>query len=85
MTSLSKAILGTAMGAGILAFATTGASAAIACAGPVCWHTNDAYEYPSGARVIVHPDDWHWGRREHFVFREHEGRGYWRGGRWREW
>ena len=84
MTSLSKAVLGMAMGAGVLAFSATGASAAIACAGPVCWHTHEAYEYPPDARVIVHPDDWRWGRREHFTFREHEGRGFWRGGRWRD-
>ena len=57
----------------------------IACAGPVCWHTHEAYDYPRESRVIVHPDDWHWGRHERFAFREHEGRGYWNSGRWREW
>src|SRR5215471_2869072 len=31
------------------------------------------------------PDDWRWDRGEHFVWREHEGRGYWRGDRWMEW
>jgi hypothetical protein len=85
MKSLSKVPLGTAMGAGVLAFTATGAAAAIVCTGPVCWHTYDSYDYPRDSRVIVHPDDWHWGKREHFVFREHEGRGYWRGGRWQEW
>jgi hypothetical protein len=60
-------------------------SAAIACRGNVCWHVQDRYEYPPEARIIVHPDDWRWGRREHYVWREHEGRGYWRGGRWMQW
>jgi hypothetical protein len=84
MISLSKILLSTTLAAGALALSAVNASAAIACAGPVCWHTHETYEYPRDARVIVHPDDWRWGRREHFVFREHEGRGFWRGGRWRE-
>jgi hypothetical protein len=37
--------------------------------------TRDAYEYPAAARVVVHPDDWRWGPREHYSWREHEGRG----------
>jgi len=84
MISLSKVLLSVALGAGALALSAVNASASIACAGPVCWHTTETYEYPRGARVVVHPDDWHWGRRQHFAFREHEGRGYWRGGRWRD-
>jgi hypothetical protein len=85
MTALTKALLFTATGAGILAFSALSASAAIVCSHNVCWHTHDAYDYPQAAHVIVHPDDWHWGPREHFTFREHEGRGYWRGSRWTAW
>jgi hypothetical protein len=85
MTSLSKTLLGAAMGAGVLAFSTMTASAAIVCSSDVCWHTQSRYDYPSGARIVVHPDNWRWGPREHFRFREHEGRGYWRGERWIEW
>jgi hypothetical protein len=84
MTSLSKALLGAALGAGILAFSAISASAAIVCSGSVCWHTHEAYEYPPDAGVIVHPDDWRWGAGERFSWREHEGRGYWRGERWME-
>jgi len=40
------------------------------------------YNYPRCARVVVHGANWRWGPREHYTFREHEGRGYWRGGRW---
>jgi hypothetical protein len=60
------------------------APAAIVCNNSVCWHTPQRYEYPPDARVTVHPDNWHWGAREHYNWREHEGRGYWRGDRWIE-
>ena len=84
MRLVSKAVLSAAVGAGALVLSVAGASAAVVCAGNVCWHTHETFEYPPDARIVVHPDDWHWGRNEHFVFREHEGRGYWRGGRWTE-
>ena len=85
MRPLSKLLSGTAIVAGLLAVSAVNASAAIVCTGSVCWHTHQDYEYPPSANVVVHPDDWHWGRHEHFSFREHEGRGYWSGGRWTEW
>ncbi len=85
MTSLNKALLGAAAGAGLLAFSTVGASAAIICSGNVCWHATETYEYPAESHVIIHPDSWRWGPGEHFSWREHEGRGYWRGERWIEW
>jgi hypothetical protein len=85
MTSLSKILLGAVTGAGLLAFSAVSASAAIVCSGNVCWHTHERYVYPPDAAVVVHPDDWRWGPSEHFTFREHEGRGYWRGDRWMDW
>jgi hypothetical protein len=85
MTILSKTLLGTAAGAGLLALSAASASAAIVCSGNVCWHTTTTYEYPSESRVIVHPDSWRWGPSERFTFREHPGRGYWRDDRWVEW
>ncbi len=85
MRTLSKIFLSAAAGASVLAFSAVTASADIACNRNVCWHQHEHYDYPPDARVIIHPDDWHWGRGEHFTFREHEGRGYWRDGRWREW
>jgi len=33
--------------------------------------------------VVIHEDDWSPGERHRW--REHEGRGYWRGGHWVEW
>jgi hypothetical protein len=82
---LGKALAGATIGAGLLAMSTIGASAAIACRGNVCWHTHETFAYPPDARVVIHEDNWRWGPRERFVFREHEGRGYWRGDRWMAW
>ena len=79
MQTLAKVFLSAATGAGLLAATAVSASAGIACVGPVCWHTHEAYEYPPDARVTVHPDDWRWGQNEKYTWREHEGRGYWRG------
>jgi hypothetical protein len=85
MTALSKTLFGAAMGAGVLAFSVVSAPAAVACNDTVCWHTHQSYEYPPDARVTVHPDSWRWGARDHYTWREHEGRGYWRGNTWKEW
>ena len=82
---LGKALAGATIGAGLLALSTIGASAAVACRGNVCWHTQETYAYPPDAGVVIHEDNWRWGPRERFVFREHEGRGYWRGDRWMAW
>jgi hypothetical protein len=69
---------------GLLAVSGISASAEIACVGPVCWHTSERYEYPPDANVVVHPNDWRWKEGDHYSWREHEGRGYWRGERWME-
>jgi hypothetical protein len=83
MKVLSKTILGAAIGAGILALSGVSASAAIACSGNVCWHTHETYVYPKSARIVVHEDSWRASPK--IVFKEHEGRGYWRGGVWTTW
>jgi hypothetical protein len=70
------------IGLGAAAVSSTSASAAIVCSGDDCWHAREAYSYPAEAHVIVHGDDWKWGEHDHFRWREHEGRGYWRGDRW---
>ena len=63
MRLLNKALASAAIGAGLLAASAMSASAAIVCTGHVCWHTHDAYDYPHGAGVVVHEDDWKWGPR----------------------
>jgi hypothetical protein len=84
MRLLNQATIGVALGVGTLALSGATVSAEIACRGNVCWHAQGRSEYPPEARVIIHPDDWRWRRHEHYVWREHEGRGYWRDGRWIE-
>ena len=68
---------------GLLAYSSLTASAAIVCnsAGD-CWHAQKEYVYPPSAHIVIHPNNWRWGPSEHFVWKEHEGRGYWNGGRW---
>ena len=83
MKLVAKTIASAAIGAGLLAVSTMSASAAITCSGNVCWHTRETY--PPRAGVIVHGDNWRWGPHERFEFREHEGRGYWRGNSWETW
>jgi hypothetical protein len=66
-----------------LALAATGASADVVCNDEGdCWHTHGRAEYRPEHRVHVYPDSWKWGEREHYRWREHEGRGYWRSGVW---
>jgi hypothetical protein len=81
---LDKIALGVTLGVGALAMSSASVSAVV-CRDNVCWHTTDRYEYPAESRVIIHPDNWRWRDHEHYVWREHEGRGYWRGRRWMEW
>jgi hypothetical protein len=71
------------VGAGMLALTATTASAEIVCNGEGdCWHVKQRYTYEPGFNVHVHPDSWKWGGNDHYRWREHEGRGYWRSGVW---
>jgi hypothetical protein len=76
----TKTLLGTAIGAGALAISALTATADMACSGNVCWHVREHYTYPRESRVIIHRDNWRPGPR--VEIRDHEGRGYWRGGAW---
>jgi hypothetical protein len=83
MKALGKVAFGALMSATALTLAATSASARIVCnADGDCWHTTTVYEYPPAAGVVIHDDDWKWGPSERYTWREHEGRGYWRGGVW---
>ena len=81
--TLMQLLLATAITLGSLAAATS-ASAYIACTGNVCWHVKERHEFPRDARVVIHEDTWKPRARARIEFREHEGRGYWRGRDWRE-
>ena len=67
-------------GAGV---AATSASAAVVCnAENECWHVRHHYDYKPEFNVTVHPDNWKWADTDHYRWREHHGRGYWRNGVW---
>jgi hypothetical protein len=85
MRSLRNFGLAAAIAAGAAAVGVGSASAAIVCTRDVCWHTREAYDYPPDAHVTVHPDSWKWGPSDHYTWREHEGRGYWRDDKWTDW
>jgi len=83
MKTTHKAAAAAVLALGAWAVSAPAASAAIACNGEgQCWHVRHAYTYAPGYGVVVHPDGWRWGPTEHFAWREHTGRGYWRGGVW---
>lgn len=85
MRAINKLVFGSLIGASVLALSAAGASAAIVCSDNACWHVKSTYQYPSEARVVVHKDDWKWGAKDKYSWREHEGRGYWHGDRWMDW
>ncbi len=80
---MHKALIGAVMGAAILAFSGSSALAYVICSGNVCWHAKEKYAYPAKAKVVIHEDSWK--PRAKVVFREHDGRGYWRSNVWVGW
>jgi hypothetical protein len=71
------------LSAATFAITTTSASAAIVCNREgYCWHVKHPYAYRPEFGIVVHEDGWRWGHDEHFKWREHHGRGYWRNGIW---
>jgi hypothetical protein len=79
---MNKALTGIVLGAGVLAFSVSTASAATVCNGDVCWHAKEKYTYPRDSGVIVREDSWKPG--PNIRFKEREGRGYWKGDTWVE-
>jgi hypothetical protein len=70
-------------GAGALVLSATAASAEIVCNDDGdCWHVREHVEYRPEFRLRVHPDNWRWAESDHYRWREHTGRGYWREGVW---
>ena len=49
-----------------------------------CWRVHDRYtNYPTGVGIIIHQDNWRWGRHDHYRWRhDRDGRGYYRNGAW---
>jgi len=83
MKSITKFAAVAALSVASLAVSTLGASAAIVCNREgECWHVRGRYAYHPEFGLTVHENNWRWGDHEHFTWREHEGRGYWRNGVW---
>jgi len=84
MKSLAKLVVAGAVAAtAFVALPVTSASAAIVCNREgECWHVRHAWRYQPEFGLVVHPNGWRWRAHEHYVWREHEGRGYWRNGVW---
>lgn len=83
MKSIMKLAAAALLGASALTLTATSASAYVACNGEgQCWHVHHRYSYHPEFGVVIHPDNWRWGANDHYVWREHTGRGYWRNGIW---
>ncbi len=83
MKQMSKIAAAALLAAGALTMTAKSASAYVACnAEGECWHVHRHYGYRPEFGIVVHPDGWRWRREEHYVWREHPGRGYWHGGVW---
>lgn len=67
---------------GLTALATSASAAVVCNREGECWHVRGHYTYRPEFGIVVHPNNWRWGEHEKFVWREHEGRGYWRNGVW---
>jgi len=84
-STLVKGALIAAVAAGTLAATATTASAYVACNRfGECWRVHDRYtNYPTGVGIIIHQDNWRWGRHDHYRWRhDRDGRGYYRNGAW---
>ena len=87
MNNRSKIVAAALSGCALFALSAmnaSDASARIVCNEDACWHVHEDYAFPPGVRVEVHPDNWRWRDGDHFVWREHPGRGYWHGNEWRD-
>jgi hypothetical protein len=80
MNALGK----TVFAAATLALTVGTASAAVVCNDEGdCWRVRGRPAYEPGLRLRVYEDNWHWGRGEHYRWREPgRGHGYWRNGVW---
>ena len=70
-------------GVSAVALISTSASAGIVCnSDGDCWHTQTDYQYQPSFGLTVHSNDWKWNEGEKHAWREHKGKGYWKGGSW---
>ena len=67
---------------GVTATATSASAYVVCNRDGDCWHVKNRYAYKPEFGITVHPEGWRWGANDHYKWREHEGRGYWRNGAW---
>jgi hypothetical protein len=83
MKTFSKLTVAALMSAGAMALISTNASASIVCnQDGDCWHAQQQYAYQPAFGLTVHDNGWKWKDGEKHAWREHEGKGYWKGGNW---
>jgi hypothetical protein len=83
MRNILKLAAATAFGVSALAMTASAASAAVVCnRDGDCWHVRNNYTYRPEFGLTVHPNNWRWRAHDHYHWREHRGRGYWRSGVW---
>jgi hypothetical protein len=83
MKTITKLAAAALLSAATVAVTASSASASVVCNREgECWHVANGYNYHPEFGVVVHPDGWAWGTNEHYRWREHRGRGYWRKGVW---
>ena len=71
------------IGVSVVVLMSTSASTAVVCNKEGdCWHTPTEYPYRPTFGLTVHESDWEWREGEKHAWREHEGKGYWKGGSW---
>ena len=85
METLSRLTIIALVAACALAMTATSVSARIVCnEDGDCWHVHGDYDYGPTLGLTIHPDDWKWKEGERHRWREHEGKGYWKGKDWKE-
>jgi hypothetical protein len=84
MTFFKTIAIGALATTGIVAM-TCGASARVVCnADGDCWHNQTVDVFLPALGLTVHEDNnWKWAEGEKHHWREHEGKGYWKGNDWR--
>lgn len=83
MNKIAKSAALAAVAGAVVALSALPAAADVVCNHEgQCWHVKGRFENRAAFGLVVHPDNWRWGPREHYSWREHTGRGYWRRGVW---
>jgi hypothetical protein len=85
MKTFNAMTIAALMSVGGMALISTSASAAVVCnQDGDCWHTQTDYNYQPAFNLTVHENDWKWKEGDKHAWREHEGKGYWKGHDWKK-